>query len=289
MSWVFIALLTAWIAASQDAWVKRCFSNFSAYEMLAFPMAYSLPLIGAAWPFIPIPHLDGVFLWSFWVCIPLNAVAMLLHMQAIRISPLSLTLPYLAVTPVFMFFTGYITLGEVPNSAGALGVCVIAAGSYVLNIEAGSDSLLAPIRAFSREKGSLIMVLVAFIYSFTAVVAKKAILHSSVMFFSIAFFTVHNLLILLTLVMIRKVRLVRLAASPGPGLVAGGLWFAHIVCHGWAISMTKAVYMIAIKRISVIFGVLYGGLLFKEKHLLYRSVGTGLMVAGAAVILLKGL
>jgi uncharacterized membrane protein len=78
-------------------------------------------------------------------------------------------------------------------------------------------------------------------------------------------------------------------AVPIKGAVAGGLLFGHAVCHGWAISMTKAVYMIAVKRLSILFGVIYGGLFFHECHILYRMVGTGLMVAGAAIVTLKGL
>ena len=52
--------------------------------------------------------------------------------------------------------------------------------------------------------------------------------------------------------------------------------------------MTKAVYMIAVKRLSIMFGMIYGGLFFNEKHLLYRIAGTILMTAGAAVLTVKG-
>jgi uncharacterized membrane protein len=86
-----------------------------------------------------------------------------------------------------------------------------------------------------------------------------------------------------------KTRFGRLTRFPLKGAVAGGLLFGHALCHGWAISMTKAVYMIAVKRLSILFGVIYGGLFFNERHVLYRMVGTGLMVAGAAVVTLKGL
>jgi drug/metabolite transporter (DMT)-like permease len=75
---------------------------------------------------------------------------------------------------------------------------------------------------------------------------------------------------------------------PFKGLVSGGLFFVHIICHGWSISMTKAVYMIAVKRISILFGVLYGGWVFREKHMLYRLLGAGLMVGGAILVTLKG-
>jgi drug/metabolite transporter (DMT)-like permease len=210
-------------------------------------------------------------------------------MRAIQISPLSLSLPYLAFTPVFIFFTGFVILGEIANGWGMLGVCIIVVGAYVLNIDPGVYSLLSPFIAFGREKGSLLMLLTAFIYSFGAVIGKKAIQHSSVMFFTTCFFVVFNFVCLSGMLIAGRTRVRRLVRFPMKGAVAGGLLFGHALCHGWAISMTKAVYMIAVKRMSILFGVIYGGLFFHERHLLYRMVGTGLMVAGAALVTLKGL
>ena len=288
MNWILPALFTALLTASQDAWVKRCFAGLSMYDMLAFPMAYSLPLFCLVLPFVPVPPLDRTFFVYSLAGIPVNLIGFLLHMRAIQISPLSLSMPYLAFTPVFIFITGFVILGEVASVWGVIGVCVIVAGAYVLNIEPEVYSPLSPFIAFGREKGSMLMLLVAFIYSFGAVVGKKAIQHSSVMFFTTCFFLVFNLVCLAGLLVSGKTRFSRLTGFPLQGAVAGGLLFGHALCHGWAISMTKAVYMIAVKRLSILFGVLYGGLFFHERHLLYRITGACLMAAGAAVVTLKG-
>jgi drug/metabolite transporter (DMT)-like permease len=289
MNWILPALMTAFMTASQDAWVKRYFSELSMYDMLAFPMAYSLPLFCLTLPYIPVPAIDRTFIAYFILGIPVNLIGFLIHMRAIQISPLSLSLPYLAFTPVFIFFTGFVILGEVANGWGVLGVCIIVVGAYVLNIDPRVYSLLSPFIAFGREKGSLLMMLTAFIYSFGAVVGKKAIQHSSAMFFTTSFFVVFNLVCLGGMLLSGRTRFDRLARFPLKGTVAGGLLFGHALCHGWAISMTKAVYMIAVKRLSILFGVIYGGLFFHERHFLYRMVGTGLMVAGAAIVTLKGI
>lgn len=286
--WIFPALMTAFLAASQDAWVKRHFSSMSAVEMMAYPLVYSLPLFCIALPFIRLPSLDGVFAVYFLLSLPVNGLGFLLHMRAIQISPLSLTLPYLAFTPVFIFFTGYLILGEIPNGWGVTGVCVITVGSYVLNINPAKFSPLAPLRAFVRERGAVLMLLVALIYALGAVTGKKAILHSSVMFFSIFFFLCLGGGFAAGVLLFNKTDVHRLCRKPIRGLVAGGLLFVHVICHGWAISMTKAVYMIAVKRISILFGIIYGGLLFREKHVAYRLLGTGMMVGGAILVTVKG-
>jgi len=45
MLWLILSLLTALAVASRDAWVKKHFSHLTAYDMLAFPLLFSLPLV----------------------------------------------------------------------------------------------------------------------------------------------------------------------------------------------------------------------------------------------------
>jgi uncharacterized membrane protein len=46
--------------------------------------------------------------------------------------------------------------------------------------------------------------------------------------------------------------------------------------------------MIAVKRTSLIFSVIYGKLIFKEKKIVQRLAGTGLMLLGVGLIVLAG-
>jgi hypothetical protein len=80
-----------------------------------------------------------------------------------------------------------------------------------------------------------------------------------------------------------KIKWRTFAARRQKGIVAGLIFFAHIILHAFAISLTKAAYMISVKRLSIIIG-----LIFKEKNLAVRTIGTLLMVAGALVITIWG-
>ena len=288
MLWLILSLLTALAVASQDAWVKKHFSHLSAYDMLAFPFVFSLPLFAIALPFVPVPLLDQTFYWSFAVSLPLNFLPFFLYMKAIRTSALSLTLPYLAFTPGFMIFTGYVFLDEIPNISGIVGILVTCAGGYVLNLKQGKQSALAPFKAIFKETGSWLMIIVAFLFSISAVIGKKAILHSSPIFFTMTFFAVLALVSLTVLLAMGKIRLRTFTADWVKGLIAGGLFFAHALCHGYAISLTKAAYMISVKRLSALIGILYGGLFFDEKHITIRFVGACLMLSGAVLITIWG-
>jgi drug/metabolite transporter (DMT)-like permease len=288
MLWTTLSLLTAFATASQDAWVKRYFSHLSTAEMTAFPFLYSVPLFAVVLPFVPVPVLDRVFYGTFLLSIPLHIVPFFLHMKAIQHSPLSLTLPYLAFTPVFLILVGFVVLREVPNAWGIAGILTTCAGGYILNLKKGYRSLLAPVAAIFREKGSWLMLIVAFLYSVSGAVAKKAILHSSPLFFTVSFFTVLGIVMALCMVIIGHARIGVLRKHVGKGFIAGGLLLAHAVFHGFAISLTKAAYMVSVKRLSVLIGFGYGWLIFKEKDLPVRLIGTILMVAGAGLITLRG-
>ncbi|KAG2442506.1 hypothetical protein HXX76_002592 [Chlamydomonas incerta] len=63
-----------------------------------------------------------------------------MYQRAVCMSPLSLTIPYLAFTPAILIATAYIFLGELPGASGVAGVCVVALGGYLLNVRAGSSS-----------------------------------------------------------------------------------------------------------------------------------------------------
>ncbi len=287
MTWFAFAILTAFSVALHDTWVKKWFSSLSAYEMFAIPLLYSLPLAAVTLLFVEVPSLDPVFFWAFCISLPFNAVPFFLYIRAIQISPLSLTVPYLAFTPVFMIGTGWLVLGELPDAWGIGGIAVVCLGSYVLNIDPENPSLLAPFRAVLTETGSWLMVIVSFIFSISAVFGKLAIVHSSALFFQMSFFVVLNLLILGLFAAMGKIRVAVFARYPVKGLVAGVLFYGHIFFHGFGISMTKAAYMVSVKRLSIVFGVIFGGLVFREENFPVRLLGAVLMFSGAVVILLK--
>jgi drug/metabolite transporter (DMT)-like permease len=161
-------------------------------------------------------------------------------------------------------------------------------GGYILNIDPKRWRLAAPLLAVLREPGSRRMLLVAFLFSFGAVIGKKGILHSSPLFFTMGFFLLLNLTLSAAFLATGRVRWALMTDRPRAGMTAGGLLYLHALCHGFAISMAPAAYMIAIKRLSVLFSVVYGGLFFRETQMALRLSGAGIMVAGAVLITLTG-
>lgn len=288
MLWIVLSLLTAFAVATQDFWIKKQFAHLSPYDMVIFPAIYSLPGLALTILYISIPPVDDIFYITFLVSIPLNGICLVLYMYAIKHSPLSLTIPFLAFTPVFMIGTGYLFLEETVNHWGILGIFLICAGSYTLNIEPGKWRFMAPLTAIFNERGSWVMLLVAFLFSFAASIGKLAILHSSPLFFSIAFFLVLNITLIVIFVLLKKIDLSTYLQSPVKGIIAGLLFYCHIVLHGFAVSLTKVAYMISIKRLSILFGIIYGGVFLDESNIRMRMVGASVMFMGTLCITILG-
>lgn len=215
----------------------------------------------------------------------LNMVAVTLYMRAIKASDLSLTLAMLTFTPLFMLVTSPVILGEFPDRLGGLGMILIIAGAYLLHLGPFQNRrLLDPFRALWNVPGSRIMLLVAFIWSFTANLDKIGVTNSSPAFWLFSFFLVMSLG-LTPVVLLRSHRPLRQLRGNVQALVLVGLFGSlALVLQMWAITLTLAAYVVSIKRMSVVFGVLFGYFVFGEKGLNRRLVCAALMVAGVALI-----
>lgn len=262
------------------------------------PFPFLLPFFLA----VPWPETDPVFWQTLAVLVPFEIAALVLYMRALKVSPLSLSIPFLAFTPTFVLMTGWLVLGEQVTGAGMAGVLLTVMGAYVLYMDSWNMTFLAPFRAFAREEGARLMLGVAAIYSLTSVLGKKAVQHSSPLFFACFYFL---LLAFVTPVVLWIFSLMLDRIRPGANFIGpvcpirkGGsfAWTAWgtvgffqafmVICHMWAINIVAAAYMIAVKRTSLFFSVIFGKLVFDEEKVPQRLTGTGLMVTGVGLIVI---
>ena len=287
MIWFFLSLTAALSIAARDVSIKT-FEELTPQEIAILELFWAVPLFLSGCLLVDIPPLDRIFWLNFILSIPINFLAYILYLYAIKISPISLTVPFLAFTPVFMILTAFLILGETINFWGGLGIGLIVFGGYILHYRAQQKNLLAPFTAFLQEKGSWFMLIVAILYAFAAVIGKKAILHSSPLFFSYFFFLVFNITVLAAIVMSGRQDWRKIGRNTPRGLWLGILLMIHISFHGLGIAISKAVYMVAVKRSSILFSVLLSWLVLKETEIKYRGFGALLMFVGMLFIILLG-
>ena len=248
-------------------------------------LGYAVPWLLAALFFIPWVIPDRTFWFCIAIGLPMEALAFYCYMKAIKVSPLSLTVPFLAFTPGFIILTGWIILGEEISHGGFWGIILIIVGAYFLNLSKTRYGLLAPLKAIFREPGSRLMLLVSFIYAFTSTIGKLAIIHSNPYFFGITYNMALAMLMTLFLPAAANAEPVKnLVRRPIIGLILGATVVTTIFSHMLAISMTNVAYMISLKRTSLLFGVLYGALWFKEEKIAERLTGAIIMISGVFLI-----
>lgn len=286
MLWVFYALLTALSLSTADALSKKALSKSREYVIVWVREGYALPFLLIIFLFIEIPSLDSTFFITLLLLLPLEITALILYVKAIRISPLSLTIPFMAFSPLFIILTAFIVLGEMPDRSGIIGIFLIVIGAYLLNIKEQKKGFLEPFKAIGREKGSIFMIIVALIYSITATLGKVAILHSSPIFFGVLYPFI--LTIILTPIVWFNIEgnIGQVFTRPLIFLMIGLSSALMIIFHFLAISLTEVAYMISVKRTSLIFSVLYGKLLFNEEEISGRLLGSSVMLIGVLIITL---
>lgn len=219
------------------------------------------------------------FPW-FAALVPLDALAIYLYYTAISKSPLSLTAPFQAFTPALIPFVSWALIGERISMRAIPGIVMVVLGSYGLFFRSLRD-WSEPFRRFRQERGSVLMLIVALIYSVTSVLGRKLVLVVGPDNMG-AFYPLSSAVLLLVLfAATRRLHSAPLRIHhPWIWLAAGVAGAVMITAHFLAISMTKAAYMISVKRTSGLFSMLFAAIVFGERDIGRRTLAAGVMVAG---------
>jgi uncharacterized membrane protein len=282
--WLLFSFLTAFFYAAGGAWSKKVTRTVNNYTATWAMFTFGIPFLVIPLAISGLPEIKTPFIWGWGGSLLINMLAFTLFVKALKISPLSLTFPFLSFTPIFLIFTGYIFLGELPDIYGVFGIILVASGAYVLNMCKESRGILAPLRAIKNEKGSVFMLIVSLLWSFAASLDKVALLSSSPYFYIVAFHTGFFVLYLPFLIKLNP-------GFPGevkrnyPSLfVLGILEGLMAVFQMTALRVALVSYVISIKRSGMILSLVMGALFFKEEINVYRAAGTVIMVLGVVLI-----
>jgi uncharacterized membrane protein len=216
----------------------------------------------------------------------LSGCAILLYFRALQVSPLSLCMPFMAFTPVFLLPTGFVLVGELPSTVKIIGVVLVVVGSLAMHRQLFATGPWEPVKAIIREKGSRYMLIVAFIFSVTNPLDKKLVLMSHAFTQALAYGA-------LLCVMFAVWALARKADLTAP--IRTVPWWIVIAGIGEAVVLLlqftshnyiDVVITISLKRAGIVLAVLMGWLIFREKEITDKVIGSSVMVAGALMFYL---
>ncbi|RQD82784.1 MAG: hypothetical protein D5R96_03875 [Methanocalculus sp. MSAO_Arc2] len=295
MLWFFFALGGALSQAVYAGMVKSLLQERHPYVLAGFSFLSASFFLFASTMIIGPPPLGPDLFPAVFGTVLINIIATILLYQALTTSDLSLCIPMLAFTPVFLLATSFVILGELPTLLGACGMLLVATGAYLLHLDTGAGriaTLMTPFLRLSRDRGIQSMLVVAFLFSISVNFDKKVVENSDPFFGSmIVFFLLATAFLFLATVRhtghIRTNQEVRI--RPLMAYLAVGVVLAcEIIMINLAYTLNIVPYVISIKRLAIIFSVFFGILLFQERFGWGRIIGAAIMVIGAGTIAIYG-
>lgn len=282
--WFLLAFVSAFSESIKDLFSKKSLQNTDEYVAAIAIRIFAIPVFIAFTIYYGIPNLTPMF-WKVLIVSAIgNTLATILFMRAIKLSDLSVSVPLIAFTPLFMIFTSPIMIGESYGIQGIIGIFLIVIGAYFLNMQKIKDSVWAPFKALYTEKGPRLMLMLAFIWSITSNFDKVGIMNSSPVFWSLA---VNCCMVILMIPIIMKYSekpTDQFVKNIRPLVAIGFFNGISSVFHMMAIVTAQVAFVISIKRISGLFSVLLGYFFFKEQNLRNRFLGAFIMIIGVIVI-----
>jgi drug/metabolite transporter (DMT)-like permease len=286
MIWFLFAALTATFESLKDVTSKHSLENVDEYIVSWALIFFTLPLLLPLLFFIDIPALGNQFGWALLIGGGLNVISMILYIKALKHTDLSIAVPLITFTPLFLLVTSPLIVNEYPTVADGFGIFLIVVGSYILNLKQKQQGWFAPFRALVTNQGSRLMLLVAFIWSITSNFDKVGVNNSSPTFWAVANYSFITLA-MFPIMLYKSHRHLKQIRQHFVSIVPIGLFHgAAVLFQMQAISLTLVAQVIAVKRLSVLLSVILGHLIFKEVGLKRRATGAVAMIAGVVIITL---
>ncbi|PIE19051.1 MAG: hypothetical protein CSA66_03175 [Proteobacteria bacterium] len=233
-------------------------------------------------------RLEAAWLAPALPLVAVNVFANVLFLRAVTVSPLSLTIPLLAFTPVFAALLGLL-FGDVPAPLQWLGIVTVVAGALALTApEAEGRSLTGLAKAAWAQPGGRLMVVVAALWALAVVLDRESLAYASIPMHAIL--QVSGVAVVLALVMAARGRAGDLRAMRGAKVLVVASGLAATVALGaqlLALRQAPAGDVEAIKRaIGLAMAVAVGRLSFGEAIDAWRIAAVALMGAGATAVVL---
>ena len=282
MTWLYLALLSGFFSATADALAKSLSRDAGGRLLAWMCFCGASPWLLLLWLFTdPGAPADNSFWLALAITLPLEFAC---FNHALTLDDLSLVVPLLALTPLFLLIIPKLVLGETVSEIGAAGILCVVIGAYLLNVTRLPLNMVAPLQAIWRSRGARFAIAAAMLYAITSTFGKMMVEHSSPLFVAAIYYPIVSVATA-PLVLWREPQVfVKFQQRWLRFLLLGMVVGLTILFHFFAIADAPVAYMIAVKRSSMIFAILYGWRLYREGNLRYRIAAGLIMLAGIFLI-----
>jgi uncharacterized membrane protein len=234
----------------------------------------------------PVPPLG----WGLiWISGFIHVVYTMSLTKAYDKGDLSLVYPLARSAPLFVTLWAVLFLKERLTMGGFMGIVLVVIGAYMIGLRGlGWRELVKPVSSL-KDKPYQLALLTALLVSLYSIVDKIGVQHVYPL-------TFYYLLLLTRLVLYVPFVFTTRHTSVMPEwrrnkrniLLIGIIQFLSYLLILYAMTLTKVSYIVAIRQISVVFGVLAGTALLKERYGLVRFVASLFIFLGVFLIGVKG-
>lgn len=284
MLWIILSILSGLGDALIFALMKKLRgtnNSIVVWVQYAFALPFLAVLLYLNYP----QNIDSSVYWVAFLNGILMIVTTYILLNALQISKLSVSLPMLSLTPLFLVVLSYFMLREIPTKFGFIGIILIAIGAYTVNVR-DKNHLLGPFKALFKIKGSFYVIIVAFIWSITANLFKIGIVASNAIYFSLLVYFIVSVIMLPLFLFKFNEKLKGIKTNLKMLLFLGICSAFMIVFSSYAMVYAIVPYVISLKRSSLIFSIFIGYFYFNEKNIKNALIGTFIMLVGGVLITL---
>jgi drug/metabolite transporter (DMT)-like permease len=204
--------------------------------------------------------------------------------QSYKEGDLSHVYPIMRSSPALVLVVAVLFLGEKVSAQGVVGILLVSVGVYIINMtHISGDALLAPLKSIAYNRSTQFAFLTLISVATYSIVDKMAVavIHPILfafihLFCGMCYYTPY---ILLT----KNADVIRKEWHEGIAriIMAGVIGISGYSLILIAFTFERVSYIVGLRQISIVFAVLMGSHLLKEKH-------KGIRLAGALIIFSGG-
>ena len=286
MNWFVLALISSITLSLREFAVKKAGKELSSVFMswgLNFFMFLIILALNIA--FLNYHTITISFVGILIIAAILDSLATVLYLWAIKTGDLSKTIPMLCFIPVVQLFVTPVLVHENLSLIGISGVLVVVFGSYILNIETW-DGALSPVKSVFKDKSSMVMLAVACIWGVSSSFHKIGVNQTDALFWAVSEIGLISLFLFPFAIWSDKgnFSFSRLKKTLWPAFFST----FTVLSYYTAISLGPVAYVSSVRRLGVLFTMLIGVLILKEKIKSLGFAGGIIMITGAGIISLFG-
>jgi drug/metabolite transporter (DMT)-like permease len=271
-----------------DATRKRLVGSIAPLPLAALLWLGQVPMFATAVVIWRSPAPPRAYILNATASVVFNYAGTLLYLEALRISPLSRTIPFLSFSTVFVALFGVVLLDEQLTALQSAGVALVVGGALLLTLRREDLSSGARIlRMVTREAGNLLMLGAALMWALSFIFDKRSLAYATVPVHALVMAGALSILYLATLVVSKRVgELAKVRGATRTYVLAMVLVSLGQSLQMWVLpSVPVSLYEACKRCVGMSLSVLNGAWLFDEPVTVRKVVSIGVMAAGVILVL----